>query len=581
MSDYLIFQNYHLIGPVALIALLLLVVFVLKERAFDRKNKILRMLIAICAVLSLALIALKPSKKISTAALKTIILTNGYNERHLDSIKKANDFVNLLHYNKGHSFFSKSNDPRSVIILGHGIKPYDFWQLLGIRTEYIGGIIPAGISKLLYDKNNVVDNDFVIQGLYENARKGHKLILEGPGNVGLDSVQLESIENQSFKLTYPLKSAGKYVFGLLEKDSLGEIISRNPIPVNVNAPKALKILIVNSFPTFESKYLKNYLISLGHQLTVRSQLSKDKFKYEYFNLERRAAPSFNQESLKKYDLLIIDISSLNRLSRNASRALKSSIQKEGLGMFIQPNEQFYRSFNGLAPFKFTYDGRKETRIENFARTSLEKYPYGFNNEFKLEPVLESGSGILTSYKRLGNGRIGSTVLQNTFQLLLNGKSNIYKHIWANSIKTISKKEISSSSWETPGFLAYKDEPFEFQLRTNIMAPVVTNNEGVIIPLKRDRNIISLWTGTTYPREIGWNQLRIKQDSTAILDYFVTDSLKWASLQAYEKIRSNRYNFSEETFAENKENELKKPINPLWFFFIFLISIGYLWLEPKL
>ncbi|MBT8303640.1 MAG: hypothetical protein KJP09_04150, partial [Bacteroidia bacterium] len=468
----------------------------------------------------------------------------------------------------------------SAIILGHGLKSFDFWQLSNIKTEYLGGTEPTGISDLKYEQNSFVDNDILIQGLYYNATEGNKLILEGQGEIAIDSVKLDS-GKQSFKLSHRLKTPGKYVLGLLEKDSLDRVISRNPLPINVIATNALNILIVNSFPSFESKYLKNFLISLGHQITVRSQLSKGKYKYEYFNTARRKVPSFNQESLKQYDLLIIDINSFNGLSRNASRSLKSSIQEDGLGLFVQPNDKFYKSFNPMISLKFNSDGRKETELENFSRTFLEKYPYRFSNEFKLEPILASSSGILTAYMRLGNGRIGSTVLQNTYQLILKGNSSIYQHIWANSITSLSKKTVSSTSWDTPGIVAFKDEPFAFELRTNIKAPVVTIGESIIVPIKRDRNISSLWKGKTYPRKIGWNQLRIEQDSISTLHYYVTDSLKWTSLKAFDKIRSNRFHFRDDTVAENIENEVKQPIDLLWFFFFFLISIGYLWLEPKL
>ncbi|MBT8310829.1 MAG: hypothetical protein HKO72_12180, partial [Flavobacteriaceae bacterium] len=282
MSDYLIFQNNQLIWPVTLIAVLLLAVFIWKEWSSDRKNKIFRSLFAFFAILSLALMALKPVKKISTAAIKAIILTEGYDENHLDSIKNINDAVNIYNYKKGHSIFTKSNKPSSAIILGHGLKSFDFWQLSNIKTEYLGGTEPTGISDLKYEQNSFVDNDILIQGLYYNATEGNKLILEGQGEIAIDSVKLDS-GKQSFKLSHRLKTPGKYVLGLLEKDSLDRVISRNPLPINVIATNALNILIVNSFPSFESKYLKNFLISLGHQITVRSQLSKGKYKYEYFN----------------------------------------------------------------------------------------------------------------------------------------------------------------------------------------------------------------------------------------------------------------------------------------------------------
>ena len=62
------------------------------------------------------------------------------------------------------------------------------------------------------------------------------------------------------------------------------------------------------------KYLKNYLAESGHKVLAQSRLTKDRYKYEYFNMSNKSNVGFTQEQLKPYDLLIIDGQSLNLLS---------------------------------------------------------------------------------------------------------------------------------------------------------------------------------------------------------------------------------------------------------------------------
>jgi hypothetical protein len=75
-------------------------------------------------------------------------------------------------------------------------------------------------------------------------------------------------------------------------------------------------------------------------------------------------------------------------------------------------------------------------------------------------------------------------------------------------------------------------------------------------------------------------LKIEQDSTSVFNYFVHNAEDWQALQSYRTSQQNKRFFQQEIL---EEESVKMPIaiNPLWFYGIFLISMGVLWLEPKL
>ncbi|MFT5216322.1 MAG: hypothetical protein ACI83H_001444 [Glaciecola sp.] len=120
---------------------------------------------------------------------------------------------------------------------------------------------------------------------------------------------------QTFKLSTQLNIIGNYEYNIVEKDSLGSIISSNPIGVRVNSENTLSILIINGFPAFETKYLKNYLAEKGHEVVVRSQVTRGKFKYEYFNKTTKPPVDFSEKSIQNYDLVIIDSQSFRSLGK--------------------------------------------------------------------------------------------------------------------------------------------------------------------------------------------------------------------------------------------------------------------------
>ena len=101
-----------------------------------------------------------------------------------------------------------------------------------------------------------------------------------------------------------------------------------------------------------------------------------------------------------------------------------------------------------------------------------------------------------------------------------------------------------------------------------------------IALQQDVDIKSNWNGTTFPTKVGWNQLHVKNDSLSKYDYYVMDTLNWKSLMAFSTFEENQRHF-DGTYENQDKVKFLVPINQFWFYLIFIVGMGYLWLEPKL
>lgn len=582
MIDDLTFLNDQWIWPVSFAAVILWLVFVWKEWSqFGSRKFIIKLILAFIAIAAVAMIALKPLSSISDKAYDAVLLTDNYDINQLDSLKKIHKRLTVFNYKANIPILNKSERPKSIFVLGNGVKPYDLRQLDSMATTYLGGSVPSGITRLKYETNNTVGNRAIFDGRYDNATKGHRLLLEGPGGTALDSVILSANRTQKFRLAADLTVAGNYLFSLIEKDTLGKIITKDPLPLVVVKQNRLKILIVNDFPTFETKYLKNFLAETGHQVLVRSQLTTGRYKFERFNMDSRPVVGYSQKQLESFDLMIMDATSLKNLSRRALNSLKQSVRENGLGIFIQPDSDFYNSSKRLLSFNFIAEKSAETTLEIWPRVKINKHLFRLKNEFQLQPIHQSDAKIYSAYKRLGEGRIGVTVFQNTYELLLNGDSKAYKYLWSRTIESLGKKEMPSVAWNANAMIGFQDMPFDFQLRTAIDRPIINTDEGYSIAMRRDMDITSLWKGRTYPRETGWKKHIVQQDPTEAFNYYVSDSTHWKSLMAFETIEANKRHFENNLQTENMSNTSMKPINSIWFFLIFALCIGYLWLEPKL
>ena len=582
MIDRFSFVNINWIWEILIIAIFIWLVFTWKERTHYGSSKfIIHLGVSFVAISSLVLIALQPKTHVKMDTQVTVLLTEGYVQAQLDSLKETNQKLEIHPYKIGEAIFDTYKTPSSVFVLGHGIRSFDHWQLENISTLYLGSKELRGVTQLNYDYYQTKGNRIQFNGTYQNPTKNNRLQLEGPGGRTLDSLILTDEKSQLFEVSTDLNVTGNFTYHLVEKDSLGTVLSKAVLPLTIVEKNTLKILMLNGFPTFEAKYLKNYLAETGHQVVVKNQLTTARYKYEYFNMTSKPIIDFTLEKLETFDLLIIDTKSLKALSNRQLTTLKTVVRELGMGILIQPDANYFNSKKMLSSFKFNPEKSKEAILKDSPKQNLKKYSYQFKDGFSTQPIHSSGSKIWSAYERVGSGRVGSTVFQNTFELILNGHTKTYHSIWSKIIEKVSKRKTPSAQWHARHNYAYKNQPFEFELRTTVPNPIVESSEGYSIPLLRDVHVKSLWKGKVYPRDIGWKQLDVNQDSTVTFQYYVTDSSQWKSITNFKTIKTNQAHFNTKLKSEYSQKDTFKLVNPLWFFMIFICCSGYLWLEPKL
>ncbi|TVZ53350.1 hypothetical protein OD90_2556 [Dokdonia sp. Hel_I_53] len=563
---------------VAVIALVMWLLFVLKDARQVKGSKLLiRALLGFVAVASLALLYLEP--QIPTARSKSlgIILTENYNKKQLDSLKNLHTSLIEIPYNEDGFRQEQLDSIDKFYILGNGIESYDFWQLHARNTSYLGGNEVRGIIRLNYNERFTLGDSLKILGAYRKPQ-GTQLILKDPAGTSVDSLQLTtSLEDQLISLGETPKATGMYIYTLVEKDSLGKVQRIDPLPIIVSKKEVLNILMLQTFPTFESKYLKNYLTADGHRILSRVALTKGKYKFESLNRAKGTIYGLTKSNLENFDLIIMDIASYRQLSRSSNGALVSSLQ-DGLGMFIYSDGNQINTLSSFG-FKFKRASQQVLTLPQYPAVTIPSIPYKFIDTPMHEPILSTNSKNITAYSLQGNGKVGTSLLTDTYQLQLRGNAAVYNYIWATTLKALRKKSNVSTWWSAEDIMATADKPYKVNLRSNLKMPTALNNRGNHIGLKQDLTQKNKWSTTIYPKTIGWDSINIQQDPTATHYFYVSDSLAWEHKKAYTTTTKNKAQFNNS--AKEKTSLAKiTPLNPLWLCGAFLIAMGCLWLFPK-
>ena len=580
MIDGFSFVHNVVLIPVFIGALVLFAIYLYKEWVNKSRGSFaLNAIVAFVTIAAVVLLVLEPTKEVEVDDQKGLLLTDGYSEQQKDSLVSLNKGIKVLNYDSGIAIRNELDSLTSIYVIGQGVPSYDFSLFNDLAVEYIPIENPLGINRLSYANQITLGEKVQVNGSYNHPIKGAFLVFEDSRGNGLDSLQFVENGNTDFSLSGTPKTSGTYVYQLIIKDSVGVLLDTNPLPIEIKEKKPLRVLILNNFPTFETKYLKNFLAEEGHEVIVRSQFTKGKFKFEYFNTSSLPVNQFTDAVLNQFDLIISDADTYFSFGVSIKNRFEKNIQESGLGVFIQPSEFLFDLHESSSYFKFKRDAIDEVQLPN-SSNSLEKYPYDFDEQFLVQPILKWDGPCIAAYKQMGLGRVATTTILNSYQLLLNGSDETYENYWTQILDAIIKKNNVALEWKAVTHIPLVDEPFDIDLYTNLKEFSIVNEDGGLVPTVQKPMISNKYSGTVYPKKKGWNTLKINTDSASRFSYYVYDDMDWKSLRTTETIAVNQKRFKN-TVNKNRTVMIDRPISPILCYILFLVGIGWLWLSPKL
>lgn len=556
-------------------------------KEFGRKLSFpaLRLVAVLIMMVTLAAILFRPHTNIFSST-SILLLTPGYQTSQVDSLVSLTNNLRIVHAPETNPYkgsrtltsYREIDDLQGNItfVAGQGL-PLHALDLLDRKSfTFIPGNPPEGIVNLFVTTRPTINRLSEVTGEFRNISGTHSIALIGPGGKE-DSVTITRKGTTHFTLSFTPRQTGPLLYTLTVSDNLGNTYEEK-VPLSVDKPSPLKILVVSSYPTFETTFLKNFFAAKGHGLVVRSQMSRSNFSYEYINHAALRFSVLSKNILDEFDLLIIDRQSIQSLSNQESLALKQSI-RNGLGVLslydVSPKEKDQDDF---FPFRTTaIKGDTTTITSGSKRLKLPTLPFRVNDDVPLQQVFTNNSGILSGYTLEGTGRIGFQLLQETYRLLLAGDTLTYGKLWSPLLERIARtnKKAASASITTP-FPYYTDDPISLRLISSRETPELLA-DSVRIPLHEDVQLDDVWQAKIWASTPGWHSIQIDGEK---LDYFVSKTGEWQSLAIENQMKANQLNFRAEQIAAETSREIRR-IHPLLFYGVFLLAAGFLWLAPKL
>jgi hypothetical protein len=544
--------------------------------------RIIAVVFMICSIVVWMLQPIRTSEKETTGA---VLLTKNYDLAKADSLIKKYPALAILRLNEATDFKNaiplkpyELSDYKSEIafVLGDGLPAYEE-EIISAPYTFIPGKPPMGITDLVIPANAHVGQTVTVNGS-ANIAKRTTLLLKGPGQTE-DSVTLKGSGLKPFSLSFQSRQAGLFQYSLVMRDSLNNETFAS-LPIEIHPEEKLNILFVQKYPTAEVRYLKNFLAEKGHAITVRSQISKTNFHYEFSNRESIRIDRLTTELLEKIDLIFLDSESLNGLSTSELKSLEQSC-REGLGAIVLINSTDTKSKIPLLNASGKTYAQDTVRLNGTATSFvLPATPVSIAATSEITPIIGSSNRTLSGFLNLGAGKVGFQLLHETYRLLLEGKENDYANLWSPLLKATTRLKSQRFKIQIENsFPNYTDEPLTISVIAANEEPIL-KYKTTTLPLQEDVIVDDYWHTITWAGKAGWNQLET-QDSTR-LNYFVAAADEWETLRVsnqHKQHQSRTTSYSERT--QRELTSITKPIPVLLFFIIFLLASSFLWLAPKL
>ncbi|MBA4057255.1 MAG: hypothetical protein C0490_21255, partial [Marivirga sp.] len=460
-----------------------------------------------------------------------------------------------------------------------GVNNYSLDLIDNKRFDFIPGALPEGIIDISPPEKIFTNRHYTVDGTYNNISGSNWIFLNGPQGKE-DSTFIKSQGETPFKLSFTPRQSGNVLYEVIIGDSTGHRIKEN-LPLIISESKPVNILFIQSYPTFEAQYLKNFLSLKKHKLVLRSQVSQNNFRYEYANRSPVQINTVTKITIKEFDVLIIDEDAFRKLSPTEKTVIKEEIESDGLGLLnllsgVSKNTKASDSF----PFDVTTIKTDTTEItRGLKRFILPAVPLRVKNNPTIKSLIKNKSGTLSGYTYKGAGKIGFQFLKETYRLSLSGDTVEYSELWSPLIEQMARPHNEPSSIEiNSSFPRFMDEPFDVQIISSAEKPSLTA-DSIRIPLKEDVMIDDVWHATIWGDDVGWHHL---QAEGAASPYYISKNDEWKTLTIANQMNETRGAVSKNKALSNAEKVTEeKEISPLLFYLLFILSAGFIWLAPKL
>jgi hypothetical protein len=535
------------------------------------------------ALLSLAVIGIRPSWRVGATAHDAVLVTPGAaagtGERLADSLGGAPVFAGLA------DVFAHRARLRRLHVVGWGLDADDWARLESIPVTFHPAAVSAAFQRASWPAQVVLGDRVSIDGVHARSRGATtpRVELVDPTGV-VDSAVLDSAG--AFHVEAEPRALGHLLYALRVR---GAAIAET-LGVQVLPPPAWRVLILESAPRPEATALRDWLARRHGVVAVRSTVSRDRVHREFVNRAGMSLDVLTGVLLSQFDIVAIDVRTLARLGREERAVLQRAVEVDGLGVLVVPDTIVTDHF--FLDFALQHTGNTDERLvrpvwrdrggREQPAPAVAAEPYALADGFGVATLISDGFGrALAQLAPRGAGRVAFSLITGTARWRRSGLTDTYAAYWSRLLAATAQSNRDVPRWSiaTPGpWIVGRPVAIEAETEGALTAALVTGPAGEIdtVFLARDSAASGRWRGIFWPRTPGW--YGVAGDAGPAI--YAQSTSSWIGVRANARIAA-----TQRALVGAKDGErattgaLIVPPHPVplgWAFTLFLLSAAYLW-----
>lgn len=570
-------------------------------RRTDRRRRALRVLASVAAPLALWLTAHPPLRQVPAARAEAIVLTPGYQPDTLHQL--------LRHLGAGTPVWAYGTPPparakalgsllslgeqrpalRRLHLLGEGLPSSALPALGQVAVMRHTGPAPSGLQAANWPQQLTLGERFEVEGTVAASSPGPAWVSLQADGAGRDSVRV--LSGGSFRLHYQPRVAGLARYALVLRQAGSPVISE-PLPLEISTQAMPPVLLLAAVPGFEFKFLKNSLAAAGRAVALRTTVSRGIVQTEFLNQPSQPLDHLTPVLLARYAVVVADAATLASLPAGESQALRAAISQGRLGLVLLadaaplPAAVPARAAFAVQPLPVAGAVPQALNWPDAPAAVRTLLPARLQASAALRPLITGpGAALVAAGQRYGLGTVVVSVVPETFRWALQGQAAAYASFWSQLLGAAAPPPAPGATWQVLGRWPRPQQPLTLRLAGSVptsqpTAQPLAAGQAVPLALAQDTRLPEWSTAQYWPARAGWHQLR--GPGRTVHSFYVYDSAAWRGpelLARQQALTERATRLGAVASATTTTVPQSWPAG--WFFGLFLLAAGFLWLEEKL
>lgn len=479
---------------------------------------------------------------------------------------------------------------RRVHVLGQGLPVAELPQLGAVTLQLHAPPIFRGFETAIWPRRVLLGEPLAVEGIVAVPAGPPAWVSLRADGTGRDSVRVPA-GGGPFQLRYQPKAAGLAQYQLVLRQP-GYAVRAEPVPLEVAVAPHPPVLLLSAAPAFEFKFLKNHLAGQPRAVAVRTGVSRGLTQTEFLNQPAQALDRLTPALLARYAVVVADAGTLASLSASENQALRGAVQAGHLGLVVLAD---------AAPLPITTPARTDfTMVLHPAAAAPQPLtwadapaavraprPATLRPSAALQPLVQGpGAELVAAKRRFGLGVVVVSVVPETFRWALQGQAAAYASFWNRLLAAAAPAAPAAATWRVATAWPKVRVPTALQLAAGAFpsAPPtvrgITGGPAVALPLRQDTRLPEWSTAVFWPTAAGWHQVQ-GPGKTSFL-FYVFGPNDWQGPEAQQRqLAAAMCAQTAPLPTPTATDAVREPWPAGWFFSLFLLAAGYLWLEEKL